>query len=129
MELTDRLSTLPHQSKLKVMERVFQKMSLAFGSQFSEKWKGFQIEDIAEDWIEDLNQFSLGAINHGIEKSRALSFPPNLGQFVAFCVEFVPPESNVLKISRKFTPEELAKNRERLKAISEMLASNKSMNG
>ena len=35
MELTDRLSTLPHQDQLRVMARLFQKLSMAFGNLFA----------------------------------------------------------------------------------------------
>lgn len=95
---------------------------MGFGSQFYDKWKGQDLNYVAELWAEKLEEFSLGAIGYAIDKSLEKDFPPNIGEFMFFCRDFKPPVDNILKITKKLSEEDKARNRERLKKISEMLA-------
>jgi hypothetical protein len=124
MELTDRLLTLHPQAQLKVMERIFQKLSLSFGNQLVAKWHGLNMQDVYADWAEALADCSLAAINHGILISKTHPHPPAQGEFLAYCRQY-NPVSNVLKIESKLSPEKIADNQRRIAEIAAMLARNK----
>lgn len=109
-----------------MVERLFQRLNLAFGNQIAAKWEGLDMKLVYEDWAESLSDFSLGAIGYAIEKARSMKHPPNQGEFRELCREYKSAEP-VLQLPRKFTPEEKAKNRERIADISKMLASSKAM--
>lgn len=71
------------------------------------------------DWAEDLQTYTLGAIQCGIVAAKREAHPPNLGEFTNHCKAYRPPESNVLKLERKLTPEQIEANQKR---IAEMVA-------
>lgn len=107
MDTTQRLSTLPQSEKLRVIERLFQRLATAFGNQWLSKWTGMQMELVFSDWAEDLGELSIGQIKHGIELSRKQVHPPNLGEFITLAKQYTPelvPESN--RLGRKKTEEE-----------------------
>jgi hypothetical protein len=105
-----------------VIERLFQRLATAFGNQWLLKWQGVDMNAVYEDWAADLDEFSLAAIGYAIEVSRKEVQPPNVGEFAKRCAAYVPPQTNVLRISKKITPEEQEANKERLRVIKEMLA-------
>lgn len=105
------------------MERLFQKLSLAFGNQVLAKWQGLDMQAVYAGWAESLHDVSLGAIGFAVGKSKTeLAHPPSLSEFRKICLEYVPPQSNVLKISHKLSEEQKQKNRERMAAIAEQFA-------
>lgn len=108
---------------MRVIERVFQKLSLAFGNQLNSKWAGMDMDMVYGEWANDLGMFSLGAIQHGIEVAKREQHPPSLGEFMAACTTFKP--ANVLKLEHRATPEQMAANRQKIQAIAEMLGRRK----
>jgi hypothetical protein len=95
-------------------------MLLAFGNQMQAKWQGISMQDVYLDWAEALQQFSLGAINHGIKLARVEAHPPSQGEFINFCKQYLPPliENRLEKLHVKDTAVGLAKINE----FKEMLA-------
>lgn len=63
---------------------------MAFGNQMAAKWGGLNQQELQTDWAESLQDFSLGAINHGIDASKELPFPPSQGEFKALCRAYKP---------------------------------------
>jgi hypothetical protein len=99
---------------------------MALGNKISIMWRGMEMQDLYDDWAQELRDFTLGAIDLGIKKSRDLDNAPTLGMFKNFCREYNPADT-VVKIGRKFSPEERANNMQRLDAIKRMLAGNLKM--
>lgn len=85
------------------MERVFQKLLLAFGNQMQAKWQGIEMREVYLDWAEALGDCSLGAINDAIRQSRISQHPPNQGEFLEYCRQYKPPvdESRMLGHDRQ----------------------------
>jgi hypothetical protein len=127
MELTTRLSTLTLPQQTKVIERAFQKMFLGLGNKLTMQWQGMNMQDIYSAWADSLGEFSIAAIAYSAEQSMLMDWAPNLGEFKKHCLNYKPDAENVLRIAKKITPEQQAKNRERLKRIAEMFAEKKSM--
>lgn len=119
MELTDRLGTLPRNAQIKVIERVFQKLLMAFGNQMAAKWNGLNMTEIYEEWADTLKPMSLGAVNHAIELAKAEQHPPSLGEFTIYCRKYVPPTPMMLEkkfeISKEKAAENIAKMKEMIK--------------
>jgi hypothetical protein len=105
---------------------VFQRLATAYGSQWTSKWKGIDLSEIYQDWADDLGDFSVAAIGYGVEIARRQEQPPNLGEFMQLCRDY-KPQDNLLKISRKLTPEQIEANRRRIRAIAEMYGMSKRM--
>lgn len=81
--------------------------------------------EVYQDWAEALQQQSLGAINFGIETSKAEIHPPSQGEFVAHCKRY-NPNAGVLRLESKLSKEQLEANRERIATIARSLAGRKS---
>jgi hypothetical protein len=75
--------------------------------------------------MEQMNEFSLAAVNHAIEQSSLMEFPPNLGQFVKHCRDYVPPADDTLRLTRKFTDDEKARNKQRVQELMKQFVSNR----
>ena len=65
---------------------------------------------VYQDWAGALQEFSLGAINNGIELARAEVHPPNQGEFVKLCRLYKPPTIDN-RIELKPMDKELAKDK------------------
>ena len=125
MKLNDRLGTLPQDAQLRVMERVFQKLLLAFGNQMQAKWHGLDMQAVYQDWAEALYGCSLGAIDNAIYLAKQSEHPPNQGEFKELCRLYKPPvdESTMLADkSREWSPVTKEKAQENLARIKAMLA-------
>lgn len=84
------------------------------------KWQGIDLQEVYADWSEQMQDFSLGAINHGIEVSKKGDHPPSQGEFIKNCRGYKPPE--FIKIGVKLTPEQIEKNKQRIAEIARNLA-------
>ena len=124
MELSDRLKTLHQDQQLKVIERIFQKLLLAFGNQVQAKWQGIDMHDIYQDWAEALQDRSLGSIQHAIEVSKTYPHPPNQGEFLAHCGTYRPPLVE-LRLGHTISEADMESGRRKIREIAEMLAAKK----
>lgn len=88
------------------------------------KWQGIDLQEVYADWAEQMQEFTLAAINHGIEVSKQDGHPPSQGEFKKNCRGYKPPE--LLKIGVKLTPEQIEKNKQRIAEIARNLAKSKS---
>lgn len=89
------------------MEKIFQRLATAFGSHWTSKWQGLDLDIVMDDWADDLNDMSIGQIKHAIEICRNKPMPPNLFEFKDACRVYSPNKnSNLFAIGRKRTEEE-----------------------
>jgi len=88
--LAKTTSNLPSRSEAlrdDYLNRIFQVLAAAFGTQFTGKWAGTTPDDMKEVWGRKLYRYSdqpnaiAGALNEAIE----CEFPPNLGEFYLMC--------------------------------------------
>ena len=91
MEMTERLKSLTQDQQSRVMHKLFEKLTFAFGNQMAAKWQGLDMQAVYQDWAEALSNFSLGAINFGIGFAKQQEFPPSQGAFVGYCKEYRAP--------------------------------------
>ena len=106
-----------------MIAQMFKKLSLSFGVQVLAKWQGMDMQEVYQDWADAMQDISLGAINHGIKLSKQQPYPPNQGEFIAYCQTYKP--SMPLMIESKLTPEQIEENRKRIAGIAAMLAKGK----
>ena len=107
------------------MELIFKKLAMAFGNQMAAKWGGLNQQEVYADWAESMQEFSIGAINHGIEAAKNLQHPPSQGEFKTLCKGYKPKLPPM--IEHKVSPEQLEKNRVRIAEIARNLAAKKSI--
>jgi hypothetical protein len=67
------------------MKRIFSRLTMAFGNQMVAKWEGLNMHDVYEDWAEQMKNFSLGALKHGLDVARQKEYPPSQGEFISYC--------------------------------------------
>ena len=97
------------------MDRLFQKLSLTYGKTFIEKWTGIPMEAVKAEWADKLGKFELESIKDALEHCQTnVEFPPTLPQFIQICqAKTKVPVFH--KLERRFTAEEIASNRAKLK--------------
>ena len=68
------------------VEKIFQKLSLTYGRDFTIRWEGLSLDDVKADWGHELSrlQANPGAIRYGLE-SLPDNKPPTVLEFRALC--------------------------------------------
>lgn len=61
------------------------KMHARYGDAFARQWKGFSINDVAQEFYEDLQNMTPEQIARGLLKMKTHDFPPNVSQFTNWC--------------------------------------------
>lgn len=127
MELETRLLTLPRNKQLEVIQRIFQRFTLAYGRRSLDMWQGMDMQEVYADWADALQGNSLGSIQHGIDvaKNEIAEKPPTQGQFIAFCKKY-QPVGNVHRLAHRLTPEQLEANKKRIAELAAGLMKKKS---
>lgn len=87
--MTNQTATLP----LAWVEKVFRKLTVVYGRDFMARWEGQEINDVIEDWAEEL----AGFVNWPEAIAWALknlpdSKPPTVLEFRALCFKAPKPE-------------------------------------
>jgi len=82
----------------KVVDRLFSRLALIYGSQWLSMWQGSEINEVKSLWAAELAVFSerLEAIGWALE--RLPERPPNLVQFKALCREAPRAEAPALPL-------------------------------
>jgi hypothetical protein len=68
---------------LKIIEALFNKMTVVYGNEWTKKWEGMPIEETKGAWAEELKGFSVEQIKHAL--SNLPERAPNLIQFKDMC--------------------------------------------
>lgn len=88
------------------------------------KWQGINLQDVYQDWADEMQNLTLAAINHGIDVSKKNEHPPSQGEFIANCKTF-RPDNQVLKLESKLTEEQKEINKARIAEMVKTLARSK----
>lgn len=67
----------------KVIDALFDKMFLVYGSEWTKKWEGRPITETKGAWAAELSIFTVDQIKHALENLPER--PPNLIQFKGMC--------------------------------------------
>ena len=91
--MTNQTATLP----LAWVEKVFRKLTVVYGRDFMARWEGQEINDVIEDWAEEL----AGFVNWPEAIAWALknlpdSKPPTVLEFRALCFKAPRPDRQAL---------------------------------
>ena len=91
--MTNQTATLP----LAWVEKVFRKLTVVYGRDFMARWEGQEINDVIEDWAEELSGF----VNWPEAIAWALknlpdSKPPTVLEFRALCFKAPRPDRQAL---------------------------------
>lgn len=72
------------------VKKIFQKLTLTYGREFTDRWVGIPIEEVQDDWAHELRGFAQNpdAIKHGLEHSIG-GKPPTVQDFKAACARHV----------------------------------------
>lgn len=103
------------------VEKIFLKLTLNFGNEFLNRWKGIDIDVVKADWAHELRglQQNPKAIAFGLEHCLE-GKPPTVSEFRAMCIRI--PSQNLLIPSPPADPELVEKEikkMERSRRISE----------
>lgn len=87
--MTEQTDALP----LAWVEKIFRKLTLTYGRDFIARWEGQEINDVIEDWAEELSGFVNWpeAIAWAL-KSLPEGKPPTVIEFRALCFKAPKPE-------------------------------------
>lgn len=72
------------------VEKIFLKLALTFGREFTDRWDESSLEDVKADWAHELRglQQNPAAIAHGLEIC-VTGKPPTVHDFKAACLRYV----------------------------------------
>ena len=92
------------------VEKIFKKLTVGYGVEFMNRYKGVPLVDVKTDWSEELSGFGGDAITYALEHlpDRA----PTAMQFKALCILCPAPEAPRLEapaVGRERVAAELAK--------------------
>lgn len=65
--------------------KLTKKMHARYGDAFGRQWKGFSINDVAQEFFEDLQHMSAEQIARGLMRMKTHDYPPNVSQFSNWC--------------------------------------------
>ena len=92
-------------------------MACLYGKHWIDMWADIPMEAVKAEWVDGLREFSLADIGKAItycQTTEKYKFPPTLPEFRDLC-KAMRQTPVVAKIARKYTPEELEQNREKLR--------------
>jgi len=69
------------------VEKIFQKLTLTFGRDFTSRWEGIPLDEVKADWAHELRGFQQNpqAIAYGIEHCIS-GKPPTVQEFKTVCL-------------------------------------------
>lgn len=97
------------------VERLFEKLTLVYGRDFLDRWKGMSMEDVKADWSRELSGFERNpdAIVYALDNLPP-DRPPTVLQFRDMCRRAPPKPVQMLPLKSSPPPPEV---REKLKAL------------
>lgn len=69
------------------VEKIFSKFEARYGSMFHDRWKGCDLNNVAETWAEELGNFAdkPECIGHALIVLASAKYPPSLPEFLEAC--------------------------------------------
>jgi hypothetical protein len=72
-------------SDVDLIDEIFKVMELRYRRVWVDSFDGQPMNEVREQWRNDLAEFSFSELKRGIELSKRLPYPPTLGAFIATC--------------------------------------------
>ena len=105
----------PEESKA-IVGKLFEKFALRWARVFLQEYEGLNINTVKAEWAEELQRLTVEQTRHGYEGCKYNQYPPSLPTFLAVCKSAsVPPPKQIKE--DYFTPEQLARNKVRIREI------------
>lgn len=103
------------------VDRIFSTMIAHYGSRFADMWRDTNIADVKAVWAEKLGGFAdmPDCLKYGLGCLDGREWPPTLPEFLADCRR--APKPTLTAIEHKLLPEDIERNKARLKSIAENL--------
>lgn len=75
----------------RVIDRLFQRMTLIYGTAWADKWRGVPLGQVKAEWSAGLHSFDTEALRMALAAlvKQANPFPPSLPEFRGICAQFV----------------------------------------
>ena len=73
------------------VESLFQKMTFAYGTKFSDQWRGVDAEGLKRHWATELGKYTPDQLKSGAEKLKTRDWPPTLPEFEKMCQPTTDP--------------------------------------
>jgi hypothetical protein len=122
--MTQQLTNYQQPSTQKPMDRLFIRMASIYAKHWLDMWAHLDIETVKAEWEKALSEkFKWHEGVAGIEYCASnMKFPPTLPEFMEICRSAKGANAPILPaISRKFSKEEMAANREKLRKACSVL--------
>ena len=71
--------------RLRMIQRLFLRMSTLYGSKFADMWRGIDEDEIKRCWSDELAIFTIQEITEGVNSLNRSAWPPTLPEFMAMC--------------------------------------------
>lgn len=107
----------------RVVQKLFERFALRYARTFLAEFEGLDIEAVKAEWAEEMQHFSVEQVRKAFEGVKYNQYPPSLPTFVAYCKS--GPVSTSPALPEKFTPEQLARNKAKVRELIEQLAQGK----
>lgn len=101
---------------LKAIDRIFERMTMTYGRDFSARWEGVDQNAVKSSWAHELAQFDGRLEMVGWALENLPERPPNVIQFKAICWQAPKPKELALPAPTKIDPEIVRQVAEGLKA-------------
>jgi hypothetical protein len=97
------------------VEAIFARLLVRYGTAWTGKWKGVDLEAVKADWALLLEGVSSNAIRYALENLPA-EYPPTVAQFRALCCDRPNPEQKRLQ-APKADPARVAAELQRMQRV------------
>lgn len=75
------------------IDRLFERFAGRYGRRFLDMWAGLDMAAVKQTWADDLAGFSADEIRAGLDKCKALDWPPSSPEFIKLCRTELSPET------------------------------------
>lgn len=109
----------------KWIERLFQRLEDFYGSKWATQYGAFPRERVKATWAEELAGFAdkPEALAAALDAQKFSPFPPTLPEFLNLCRNAASRTGpTLMALEHKLSPEDIERNRARIKALAEQLA-------
>lgn len=104
------------------IDRIFALMACIYGRKFSDMWAGQDADMVKAVWAEKLAGFHErhDAIKYALDCLEGREWPPTLPEFLSDCRR--APKPVVATLEHKLSPEDLERNRLRVRKMAESIS-------
>lgn len=70
---------------MRLVERLFMRMSVLYGNRFADMWAGIDLDEVKKCWSDEISVFSITQIAGAVEGLKKTNWPPTLPEFLTMC--------------------------------------------